>query len=209
MRAVIWGIVAFVFVAGNFILDLATIAPGSRSTAAIAGAVGYAAGPCVLAAILLFSKKYRYATFFKAAAWISGLLFVGTLVNFGAKLGEPRRASTQLSQQQRVERDFIKAAEQMNEQNPVMVSENIRMDRVVAGPGARLTYFYSIPKHSSNDYDHNEFLANIKPGLKEEVCADKDMKFVLGYGAVYVYSYSGNDGVEIARVEVSKDDCSN
>ena len=50
-------------------------------------------------------------------------------------------------------------------------------------------------------------LANLKPGVQKGVCASKEMKPSLQYGATYVYVYSGNDGVEIGRFEMSKNDC--
>jgi len=209
MRAVIWGIVAFVFTVGNFIFYLATGPWPTSETAgvAMASSAGFAAVPWVLAAILLFSKRYRYATFFKAAAWISIFLFMGTLANLSTKRGEQRRAGTQLTQQQIIDENFIKTAKQLNAQGPVMVSENVRLDKVVAGPGARLTYFYSFLQHSSQDFDRDEFSANIKSEMKQEFCDDKAVKPLLQDGAVFVFSYSGNDGVEIARAELSKHDC--
>lgn len=102
---------------------------------------------------------------------------------------------------------FSIVAEQSNKRGPIMVDQDTRWDRSVAGPGARLTYFYSFPNHSSRDISRTWLLANLQPVVREGVCASKEMKPSLQYGGTYVYAYSGNDNVEIARFEVSKSDC--
>jgi len=102
---------------------------------------------------------------------------------------------------------LTKAAEESNTRGPVMVNQDTRWDRSAAGPGARLTYFYSFPHFSSQDIDRGWLLANVKPEVKKGVCASKEMNPSLQYGVTYVYAYSGNDGVEIARFEINKNDC--
>jgi hypothetical protein len=88
-----------------------------------------------------------------------------------------------------------------------MVDKDTRMDRAAVGPGSRLTYFYSLPNYSSQDIEPRWLHENLKPLVKKGVCASKEMKSTLQYGATYVYAYSGNNGAEIARFEISKNDC--
>ena len=128
----------------------------------------------------------------------------------GKQVGKAAFSPSHLSAQQIEEKlieGFTEASEKSNRRGPVMVDQDTRWDRSAVGPGARLTYFYSFPKYSSRDIEQSWLLANLKPGVQKGVCASKEMKPSLQYGATYVYVYSGNDGVEIGRFEMSKNDC--
>ncbi len=102
---------------------------------------------------------------------------------------------------------FTIAADKINKQGPTMIDKDTRMDRASVGPGSRLTYFYSLPNYSSKDVDPSGFHVNVEPALKRKVCANIEIKPSLQYGATYVYVYSGNNGMEIARFEIRKNDC--
>ena len=143
---------------------------------------------------------------------LSVLGFIAILIagGIGKQIGKAAFSPSQPSAQQieeELNEGFTKAAEQSNRRGPIMVDQNIRWDRSVAGPGARLTYFYSFPKYSSRDIARDWLLANLQPDIKKSVCASKEMKPSLQYGGTYVYTYSGNDGMEIARFEINKNDC--
>ena len=128
----------------------------------------------------------------------------------GKEVGKTAFSSSKPTQQQLEEKlleGFAKAAEQANARGPVMMDQDTRWDKSVAGPGARLTYFYSFPKYSSRDIERGWLLANLQPEVRKGVCGSKEMKPSLQYGGTYVYSYTGNDGVEIARFELNKHDC--
>jgi hypothetical protein len=102
---------------------------------------------------------------------------------------------------------FTKAAEQANSRGPIMIDEDTRWDKSVAGPDARLTYFYSFPKYSSLDIDRNWLQANLFPEVKRGVCSNASMRSSLQNGGTYVYTYTGNDGIEIYRFELNKNNC--
>ncbi len=106
-----------------------------------------------------------------------------------------------------ITKGFAQIAEQKNRQGPTMIDKDTRWDRSEAGPGPRLTYFYSFPNYSSRDIAPSWLQANLKPDVKKSICANKEMQPSLRYGATYVYAYSGNDGMEIARFQINKNDC--
>jgi hypothetical protein len=142
--------------------------------------------------------------------FIAILIAVAIVGGIGKQLGKaafsPSKPSAQQIEEKLIE-GFTKAAEQSNKRGPVMVDQDTRWDRSAVGPGARLTYFYSLPKYSSREIDRGWLLANLKPEIKKGVCASKEMKPSLQYGATYIYAYSSNDGVEMARFEINKNDC--
>lgn len=147
---------------------------------------------------------------------LSALGFIAILIaaaiggGIGKQVGKaafsPSKPSAQQIEEKLIE-GFTKAAEQSNRRGPIMVDKDTRWDRSDVGPGARLTYFYSFPNYSSRDIEPGWLLANLKPEVKKGVCASKEMKPSLQYGAIYAYAYSGNDGAEIARFEINKNDC--
>lgn len=102
---------------------------------------------------------------------------------------------------------FSRAAVQLNEKGPVMVDEETRWDRSEAGPGPRLTYFYTFPNYSSDGITREWLLENLQPDITGNVCRNEEMKPSLQYGGTYVYVFAGNDGVEIARFEINRNDC--
>lgn len=118
----------------------------------------------------------------------------------------PSKPSAQQIEEKLIE-GFNKAAEQSNKRGPIMVDKDTRWDRSEVGPGARLTYFYSFPNYSSRGIEPGWLRENLKSEVKKGVCMSKEMKPSLQYGATYVFAYSGNDGAEIGRFELNKNDC--
>jgi hypothetical protein len=128
----------------------------------------------------------------------------------GEQVGKVAFSPSQPTQQQIEEKlyeGFRKGAEQTNKRGPTMVDQDTRWDRSVAGPGARVTYFYSFPKYSSRDVERDWLLTKLQPEVRKGVCGSKEMKPSLQYGGTYVYAYSGNDGNEIVRFEINRNDC--
>lgn len=102
---------------------------------------------------------------------------------------------------------FAQAAAEANAKGPIMVDPNTRLDQTIAGPGAKLTYFYSFPGYSSQAIKQNWDIANAQATVTNGVCGSQGMSSSLQNGGVYVFSYSGNDGVMIAQFEIDKSDC--
>lgn len=102
---------------------------------------------------------------------------------------------------------FEKAAKEVNRTAPTMIDQDTRLDEVTVGPGARITYHYTYPKYSSKEIDSNWLQTNLRPVVIKNVCSNKKMKPSLQYGGIYVFSYSGNDGIEITNFQISREDC--
>jgi len=102
---------------------------------------------------------------------------------------------------------FKQTADKLNKRGPVMVSKHLRLDKTDAGPGARITYFYSFTNHAASDFTPNKLNTNLQEKIDKSVCSNMKIKPSLELGATYVFAYSGNDGVEITRITVNKDNC--
>ena len=129
----------------------------------------------------------------------------------GREIGKKAASSPSKPSQQEVKAKLIEglkeAADQLTPQLPMMLDEDTRLDRSTIGPGARAVYHHTFPKYSSSDIDSNQLLTNLQPEIMSKVCASKDTKKFLQYGGIYVYIYSGNDGLEISRFEIDRNDC--
>jgi hypothetical protein len=102
---------------------------------------------------------------------------------------------------------FTFAATQINQKLPMMLDEDTRLDKATVGPGTRVVYHNTFPKYTSKDIDANWLRTNLKPEVMQKICTSGDMKKSLQLGGIYVYAYSGNDGIEIARFEIDRNDC--
>ena len=141
---------------------------------------------------------------------VLGFIAILIAAAIGKGIGKAAFSPSQPSAQQieeKLNEGFTNAAEQSNKRGPVMLDQDTRLDKTVAGPGARVTYFYSFPKHSSQDITAIWLHENIEPVVRKSACASKEMRPSLQYGGVYVYSYSGNNGTEITRFEFKQHDC--
>lgn len=102
---------------------------------------------------------------------------------------------------------FSSAAEEINEMCPIMLDKETRLDRATVGPGTRAVYHHTFPKYSSIAIDGEWLSRHLQPEVLDKICVNPDMKKSLQYGGIYVYSYSGNDGLEVARFEIDREDC--
>jgi hypothetical protein len=139
------------------------------------------------------------------------ILLVGEIGgNIGKIIGKAAFAPSKPNEQQ-VEKKLIEgltiAANQLNQQLPMMVDEYTRLDRATVGPGASSVYHYTFPKITSKEIDSNWLHTNLRPAITMKVCSSKEMEMSLRYGAIYVYSYSGSDGIEITRFEIDRNAC--
>jgi hypothetical protein len=147
-----------------------------------------------------------------SALGIISIFLIGEIGGgIGKIIGKAAFAPSNPNEQQ-VEKKLIEgltiAANQLNQQLPIMVDEDTRLDRATVGPGARSVYHYTFPNITSKEIDSNWLYTNLRPAITRKVCSSKDMEMSLRYGATYIYSYSGSDGNEIARFEIDRNGCS-
>ena len=147
---------------------------------------------------------------------LSVLGFISILIagNIGGQIGKvvgkaavsPSKPSPQEVEEKLTE-GFTKAANQYKQKLPMMVDQDTRLDKATVGPGPRIVYHHTFPKHTSRDIDANWLQTNHRPEVVLKICASADMKKSLQYGGIYAYAYSGSDGVEITRFEINNNDC--
>ena len=143
-----------------------------------------------------------------ASAWI--VIFLATIIGGGIGKLVGKAASTTDSPQQieaKLIEGFTMAATSVNQKLPMMVDQNTRLDKMTVGPGPRAVYHYTFPTYTSIDIDANLLQTNLKPEVTRKVCASDDMKKSIQYGGIYVFEYSGNDGIQITSFQIDRNDC--
>jgi len=98
------------------------------------------------------------------------------------------------------------AVKEINQKAPYMIDGETRLDRAEASPNS-VTYFHTFPNYSSKDVEFSHLQTNLLPKIINFVCSDEDMKWVMSYDVEYIYVYRGNNEKEIARFEITKNDC--
>lgn len=147
----------------------------------------------------------------KKALFVIG--FIGILIagSIGGQIGREVGKATVRPSSQEIEaklvEGFTKAANQYNKQLPMMVDQDIRLDKATVGPGPRVVYHHTFPEYTSGDIDVDWLQTDLRPEVTRTVCANADMKKSLQHGGIYSYAYSGSDGAEIARFEIDRNDC--
>lgn len=100
--------------------------------------------------------------------------------------------------------ELVKSA---NANLPAMVDKQTRLDKVVAGPGAQLTYLYTLPDLASSDVSASWITVDVKPKVTRDVCDTPLLRRLLANGATLVYAYKGKDGVDINQFRITDGDC--
>lgn len=98
----------------------------------------------------------------------------------------------------------------VNEANrgmPVLLDQDTRMDSLVAGPGAMLTYMYTLTTLRAGEVDRSALEQRIRGPIKLGVCSAPDLQEFFQYGVTLRYYYRGSDGGFAAQGDVTPKDC--
>jgi hypothetical protein len=149
----------------------------------------------------------KIASILGIAVAIIGLALFNGLGKQAAKAAFTPGKPTPEQIQSAIVQGLEKAARQINERGSIMVDEDTRMDGASVGPGARMTYLYTLPKHSSLEIDAAWMKTNVQPIVRKNMCSKPAVVSALKDGVTYIYSYSGSDGVKIVNIEITQRDC--
>lgn len=144
------------------------------------------------------------------ATLFATLIAIGIGGDIGKIAGKAAFSSSKPSPQEveaRLIEGFTQAVNQYKPMFPMMLDKETRLDNATVGPGPRLVYHYTFIDYTSGNIDANTLSSNFRAGVTRKVCASSNMKKPLQYGGIYVYAYSGNDGIEVGRIEIDRNDC--
>src|ERR1700739_1912563 len=98
-------------------------------------------------------------------------------------------------------------AGQANGAAPAAVDPDTRLDGARAGPGLRLTVMYTLVNAESNGVNSATFEALLTPTIKENSCANPDLRPLIDQGVVVVLEYRGKQGDPIGTVSINRATC--
>lgn len=128
---------------------------------------------------------------------------------FGALLGKAiaNTAGKGMVDRQKIESVLRQMADQLNAKMPMTVDRDTRLDNILAGPGARFTYNYTIVSVASRDMDRRNLVNFLQTNVKSGACSNPDMQIFFKTKITVGYSYRASDGVFIGKLDVSPKDC--
>jgi hypothetical protein len=106
-----------------------------------------------------------------------------------------------------LQRRLAQVAGQANGAAPAVVDPNTRLDGARAGPGLRLTVMYTLVNAESNGVDSATFEPLLTPTIKENGCANPDLRPLIDQGVVVVLEYRGKQGDPIGTVNINRGTC--
>ena len=102
---------------------------------------------------------------------------------------------------------LAQAVKELNAKLPVMMDEETRLDRGVAGPGKNISYIYTLVATNADEIDVDAFVKLMRPDLKVQACGSPVLKALFKSGITAHFVYQGKDGPEITRVSFKGADC--
>lgn len=124
-----------------------------------------------------------------------------TLVACDTKDSEQFKASVML------QRRVSEVAGQANGAAPAVIDPDTRLDGAKAGLGLRLTVMYTLLNAEANGTDSATFESKLAPTIRENSCANPDLRPLIDQGVVVVLQYSGKAGNPIGTVNISRGTC--
>jgi hypothetical protein len=131
------------------------------------------------------------------------VLAIGGLI--GKELGKTAYSPSKPTALER-EAGLVEVANRKNQELPIMLDEETRLNKITVGPGLRMVYHITALKYRWQDVDVNLAQKNFRRNTAKSLCANPDTEKAIQDGVIFVYVYSGFDGVEILRLEIN--DCS-
>ena len=112
-----------------------------------------------------------------------------------------------LSDPRQVEGLLRQVADQVNQTTPVSVDKDTRLENIIAGPGARFTYNYTIITRQSKEINHLHLMNVLRKNVKSQACSNEDLRIFFQNKVTIGYSYKSSDSVHIGTLEVTPQDC--
>lgn len=100
-----------------------------------------------------------------------------------------------------------KMSSQINQQLPMNIDKQTRLDNLTPGPGRRFTYNYTMVAVAAIDVDKTYFHGAMQSKLRNSVCSTPEMEVFFKNGVTLGYSYRAADSVFITKIDITPKDC--
>jgi len=96
-------------------------------------------------------------------------------------------------------------ADDINQRAPIQMDNDLRLDRALAGPGKKMTYFYSFTKLDGQEMPDQiitDFMKKLEKSLLDEYNTATDMQGMKANEVDMVYSYHDRHGRHLFDIQV-------
>jgi hypothetical protein len=105
-----------------------------------------------------------------------------------------------------IESLLLETAYKLNEQTPMMVDAETRLD-LITSIGKLMQYKYTMINSDKNNINSNQFQNEMRAMLTNNQCANKDILLFLNNGVSYQYTHFDKNGLLISVIKISIDNC--
>lgn len=106
-----------------------------------------------------------------------------------------------------IEQRLQNVSNQLNKSLPRTLDEHTRQDTTAAGPGRRLTNFYTLTKIVPGSIKGDALRKMIQPTIVAGFCTDPMMIYYRSNDVTITYAYRDASGTFVTRFDVSMNDC--
>jgi hypothetical protein len=100
---------------------------------------------------------------------------------------------------------LIKISEQINQNCPMVIDSETRLDNTIGGPGKMFMYNYTLVNMSKDEIDIPQFKTYIEPRVINNARTNNDMRSFRDNKVEMVYKYFDKNGVFVFDVRVLPD----
>ena len=101
---------------------------------------------------------------------------------------------------------LVRISSELNKSLPAMMDRETRLDSTLAGPGKRLTYFYTLVNYSRGDLDTSQVQQVLRPRLLANYKSNEQMKDLRDGNVELHYQYKGKGGEFLFELVVAPRD---
>lgn len=103
---------------------------------------------------------------------------------------------------------LMQAASQINQNLPMMVDSETRLDSTV-GINKTFRYNYTMINYPVEELDPKGFSEAMRPQIVNSVCTTKEMEVFMKNGVPVTYAYHGKNGKQLTTITVEPSQCKN
>ncbi len=104
------------------------------------------------------------------------------------------------------DKQLMAVANEINQNCPIMVDSDTRLDNAIGGPGNRFTYNYTLVNFSADQIDLEHFINALRPTILNTVKTNPDMQAFRDNKVTLVYSYKDKDGIFLTNIKIPPED---
>lgn len=101
---------------------------------------------------------------------------------------------------------FSEVVAELNEEAPIMIDSETRLDNAEVLPNKTIQYNYTMMNYSLGDIDIVEFEKSLKPVLVNSIKTNPEMELLRGEEVTFIYNYSDKNGYALTKLIITSDD---